>query len=681
MGFSFTIRTKLTAALIALCLSMIGIGVLEWRSNVFANEKIRTIYEDRLVALGQIKRIDDASAAIISAQLPVLQGRKSFEEGLAEHRKAVESINQNWTEYLATYLDAEETKMVATAKQEKIPADQVFSRMEAAYVAKDKAALEKVVSQYDQITGKFFELNDQLSEHQLKVGKIEFDRSLAAQATAQFWTSILGLMALAVAAASAWVVYAGVSGPIQNMADAMRRLSKNDLKVAIPGVGQADEIGQMAASVQVFKDSMIEAARLRDEQEEVRRQAEIQRQSQEAQKEQDRISSAVQRRQATQTMASTVEAESNRAVNDISALVHQMNGATEGLSNLAVELSGNSHGVAAAAEEALANANAVSAAAEELTSSIHEIGSQVSRASSISSLAVNGSDRARETIESLSVAVSKISEVTKLIGSIAGKTNLLALNATIESARAGDAGKGFAVVASEVKSLAMQTAASTEDINRQIVDVQTATDAAVKAVSDVAERIREIDAVSSAIASAVEEQGAATQEIARNVSQTADAAREVASRIVEVSREADEVGHRSTEVKVAVNSVSKNIDQLKSVLVRAVRTSTDDANRRNDPRYPLQVTARLEGVAGINDAITIDISASGARLEIPGGLAKRTRGTLRISGFGDPLSFEAKESQGDFTGVEFQLSGATKDRYLAWLEPQLRMVSQTSTRS
>ncbi|MFN8702638.1 MAG: methyl-accepting chemotaxis protein, partial [Rhodospirillales bacterium] len=330
----------------------------------------------------------------------------------------------------------------------------------------------------------------------------------------------------------------GMIRPIRTMTGSMRALADGDTTLEIPARERADEIGEMAKAVQIFKDNAIENERLKAQQGVARAEAEATKKA------------------AMRGMAETVERETTAAVETISRNTRAADSAADGMTRLAQEVSNDSQAVAAASEQALVNVQTVSSAAEELTASIGEISAQIARASSVTKQAVASGDNARATIQSLSDAVAKISEVTKLIGQIAGQTNLLALNATIEAARAGDAGKGFAVVASEVKNLANQTGRSTEDIDRQVGEIQAATQAAVAAVTEIGERIREVDEVAGAIAAAMEEQGAATQEIARNVVQTAEASREGAANIGRVSAQAGAVDSRAADVGSAVASVS-----------------------------------------------------------------------------------------------------------------------------
>src|SRR5262249_26571277 len=146
------------------------------------------------------------------------------------------------------------------------------------------------------------------------------------------------------------------------------------------------------------------------------------------------------------------------------------------------------------------NVQTVAAAGEELSSSIAEIGRQVSSSTKIARKAVDDAQQTNAKIQSLAEAAQKGGDVVKLINEIASQTNLLALNATIEAARAGDAGKGFAVVASEVKSLANQTAKATEEIATQISGIQGATKESVDAIRAIGRTIKEVDEIATTIA-------------------------------------------------------------------------------------------------------------------------------------------------------------------------------------
>jgi methyl-accepting chemotaxis protein len=213
--------------------------------------------------------------------------------------------------------------------------------------------------------------------------------------------------------------------------------------------------------------------------------------------------------------------------------------------------------------EASTNVETAAVAANELAHSIAEISRQLTQTSDIVALATEEARSTDGEIAGLAAGAQKIDDVVTLIRDIAGQTNLLALNATIEAARAGDAGKGFAVVASEVKSLAVQTAAATEEIANHILAVQGSTSGAVEAIRQIAARMREINQYTAAVAAAVEQQNSATGEISHNVASAADSTGHVMVVLSEVTDAATETRSSAQIVRDVSQTVAEAVENLR----------------------------------------------------------------------------------------------------------------------
>jgi methyl-accepting chemotaxis protein len=363
------------------------------------------------------------------------------------------------------------------------------------------------------------------------------------------WSLVLAIVAIgAIGGGIAWLIGHSISRPLGQLGARMRSLADGELDGEIPGTGRGDEVGAMAATVQVFKDSAVRIRGLEAVEAEAQSRA------------------AAERRAAMESLANDFERSVNGIVRSVSTAAAGMQGTAQSMTATASDASARAATVGSASERSSNDVATVASSAEQLSSSVTEISRQVTRSSEIASKAVGDAERTNATVKLLSSGAEKIGEVVQLIHSIAAQTNLLALNATIEAARAGESGRGFAVVASEVKALASQTAKATEEISAQVAAMQASTSEAVVSIGAITGTIAQMSEISISISSAVEQQGAATREIARNIQSVAAGSSEISANIGGVSTAAAATGAAASDVLANARELDNQSGMLRTAV-------------------------------------------------------------------------------------------------------------------
>lgn len=345
--------------------------------------------------------------------------------------------------------------------------------------------------------------------------------------------SIAVLIALALAGAT-FVIIRSIIDPVKQITAVITHIEENkDLSMRCDDSSD-DELGQIAKHF----NSMVESFQELIEQ----------------------VTTSVDTmNQSCQDLASNV----NRASQGVSSQLNETDMVATAVTEMGAtieEIAKNTELAANKASSTHQNAQLGQRGVEQTIEKIESLASQINE----SSIVVNELEKDSETIGS----------VLSVIKSIAEQTNLLALNAAIEAARAGEQGRGFAVVADEVRSLALRTQESTEEISnivqtlqgrtRSIVQVMNASrtqgdESAVQAASagDLLQQINSdvtnIMDMSTQIAAAIEEQSMVATEVNKNVVVIRDIAQATADTAAENSAATENVKERAEFLQRAVS--------------------------------------------------------------------------------------------------------------------------------
>lgn len=492
--------------LLSILLTLVGVTGQYGLNSV--NASLKTVYDDRLVATGQLDqviRFINANQFIIARSISGDAAKIDDEMNLIEKNRS--EANRVWDAYMATYLTPEEKKIAADfAEARKLFLAEGLNPAISALRARDVAKASEIL--HGKMSLRYTKVVEHLNallELQLNVAKAEFDKSQSFYGGFKVFAILTIILGILTAGFMGFWLLKNISAPLNYAVEIAQAIANGDLRQRVD-VNSENETGQLLIALREMNASL--------------------------------INTVSQVRRGTDTIALGSE-EIARGNLDLSSRT----------------------------EEQASSLEETASAMEELTSTVKQNADNASQANQLvlqaSDYAMKGGnvvDQVVQTMGSIKDSSRKIVDIIGVIDGIAFQTNILALNAAVEAARAGEQGRGFAVVASEVRNLAQRSAAAAKEIKSLINDSVEKVDAGGKLVDDagvtmghIVTSVKQVADIMSEIAAASHEQSDGIEQVNQAVTQMDQTTQQNAALVEEAAAAAASMQEQASQLAQTVS--------------------------------------------------------------------------------------------------------------------------------
>jgi methyl-accepting chemotaxis protein-1 (serine sensor receptor) len=505
---NLTIRTRLIVVIGFLAIELVAgfaVGILNLEKS---NEVMKSMYDDRLVALSQLAEVE---RAVMLNQILV---GKAIQTGapavpiLEQVDANMASADKAWQAYALTRMADDEKQL-----------SQQFAASHARFLEQAMKPIIAALKEGDvdrataRMNGPMHSLAIPMGQQLAGLIKIQTDVAAADFKRSQETVEIVRLvcfaglvLGLAIAAWLGWLLVRAIVRPLEEAVNIAGAVAQGDLTQRIE-VRANDETGRLMGALRDMNDSLVE-------------------------------------------------------------IVTRVRAGTDTISTASSEIADGNLDLSSRTEQQAGSLEETASSMEELTATVKQNADNARQANvlagSASQIAGKGGDVVAQVVETMgdiNASAGKIVDIIAVIDGIAFQTNILALNAAVEAARAGEQGRGFAVVAGEVRNLAQRSAAAAKEIKSLIDDSvgkvhhgSLLVDQAGATMKEIVSSVSRVTDIMAEISAASQEQTAGISQVNEAIVQMDQATQQNAALVEQASAAAQSLQHEAATLARTVGA-------------------------------------------------------------------------------------------------------------------------------